>query len=301
MQKIFYILTFLFFAHSNVCFGQDKIDSFNDKIKDVLTEAYQFELSKYNKDVNNLKVENLSDNQYYYLKANLQWWHILNGRNEVSDQNLCVGYIEQSIDAYKQKEKKNIEDKLTLFSSYILKMRVDNFGNHKIKSARSLLKILHLSEELIAEISDEEQNNFIKGVYHYFTNYAKDESIFAKIFLYGYSNESKEKGLNYLKKATQASQSVIRTEAHYLLYKIYSTLENNEKKALKNIEWLSQTYPDNIFYKAEHYLSLCRNQLSDKAQIVKNNLLRQVAISSELDEKEKQHYYKLTLECKTNL
>lgn len=301
MQKLLYIFIFIVFAHSNVCFGQEKIDSINGRVNDILTEVYHFKLSKYDRDISSLKSNDLPENQYYYLKANWRWWHILNGYNDEKNQKICIRYIDQSIDAYKYKRKKYVEDKLTLLSAYILKMRVNNLGNHKLKSARLLLKILDLSEKLIKEITDEEQKTFVKGVYHYFTSYAKDESIFAKIFLYGYTNESKEKGLKYLVRATQSSQVIIRTEAHYLLYKIYSTLENNKQKALENAKWLSQTYPENIFYKAEYYLTLCDNRLSDKAMIVKDDLLRQVAVSTELDEKEKQHYYKLSLECKNNL
>lgn len=299
MHRFLYILAFYVFVHSHTCFGQQKIDNLNDTITRILTEIYQFQLSKYNEDIDNLKTIDLPDNQYRYLKANLQWWYILNGHNNKNDQRICINYIDQSIDAYKQKRNINIEDKLTLFSAYILKMRVNNLGDHKLKSARLLLKILNLSEDLIEEMPNGEQKTFIKGVYHYFTNYAKEESIVASIFLYGYSDENKEKGLKYLEKAAQSSNSAIRTEAHYLLYKIYSTLENNKQKALDNAEWLSHTYPENIFYKAEYFLTLCRSHFKKKSLIVKNKLLQQIEISSELDEKEKQYYYNLTLKCKT--
>ena len=298
MRKPLLILTLLVFVLPNHIFGQQNNIELNNKITNILTELYHFQLSEYDRDINLLKTDNLPDNLYYYLKANLQWWHILNGNNDAKSQDLCLKYIDKSIESYS--ENQSLENRLTLLSAYILKMRVNNYGNHKLKSVNSILKILDLSDGLINEIEEDEHKLFVKGIYHYFTNYAKEESVFAKVLLFGYSNESKEKGLEYLEQATHAKNTVIRTEARYLLYKIYSTLENDMQKALNNAEWLYRTYPENIFYQSNYYLTLCQNRLFDKAQIVKNNLLRQVAGSNELNEKEKQHYYKLVKQCKTN-
>ncbi len=298
MRKSRLIIIVLVFVLSNNCFGQQNDNELNKKITNIFTELYHFQLSEYDRDINLLKADNIPDNQYYYLKANLQWWHILNGANDEKSQDLCLKYIDKSIESYS--ENPSLENRLTLLSAYILKMRVNNYGNHKLKSVNSILKILDLSDGLINEIEEDEQKLFVKGICHYFTNYAKEESVFAKVLLFGYSNESKEKGLEYLEQATHAKNTVIRTEARYLLYKIYSTLENDMQKALNNAEWLYRAYPENIFYQSNYYLTLCRTNKHDEAQIMKNSLLQQVTTTSELNEKEKQHYYKLVKQCKTN-
>ena len=59
------------------------------------------------------------------------------------------------------------------------------------------------------------------------------------------------------------------------------------------------TYPENIFYKTEYYLTLCRNDSIRRALSVKNELLQQINSTTELDDSEKQHYYNL-LKCYNN-
>ncbi len=294
---IYLKIFFLFLLTYNVSGQQDSL-LLNKKISEVLTEIYRFQFTKYEKDIANLKAAHLPDNHFYYLKANLQWWYILNGENDEANQKLCLKYINRSIEAERQNE--NLEDKLTRLSAYILKMRVNNLEKNKIKSSLLLIKILNLSEMLISEMPESGRKNFIKGIYHYFTNYAKEESVLANILLYGYSDKNKETGLNFLKKATFDTDTVVRTEAHYLLYKIYATLEHDMQKALDYIKWLSETYPENIFFKTEYYLTLCHNRLFSEADIVKNNLLRQVALSTELNDKEKKHYYISATKCQSN-
>lgn len=300
MYKIPYIFLFLIvFLHSNTGTAQPGKNNLKDKITNILTGIYRFQITKAGEDLSKLKTNNISDNQFYYLKASIQWWHILNGNIDENNQKLCLNYINKSLEA--KSRDNNLDDQLTRISAYMLKMRVNNLGNHKIKSTILLLKILNLSETLINEMPESGQKNFLKGIYHYFTEYAKEESLFAKLLLFSYHNESKVKGLEYLEQASRDTNPVIRTEAHYLLYKIYGTLEKDSQKALENIEWLSKTYPENIFYKTEYYLTLCHNRLFSEADIVKNDLLRQVALSTELNEKEKKHYYISISKCQSNI
>ena len=296
MCKIFN--TFLFFTVFIYSIdAQESRKNFKDKIKNILTEIYHFQITKAEKDLSKLHTSQLPENQYYYLKANLQWWHILNGENDQNNQNLCLKYVNQSINA--NEEDKNLEDKLTLLSDYMLKMRVNNLNNNQFKSTILLIKTLNLSEKLINEMPESGQKNFIQGIYHYFTNFAKEESYIARILLSGYSGKDKETGLEYLKKAAMDTDTVVQTEAHYLLYKIYSTLENDEQKALNHIKWLSQTYPENIFYKTEYYLTLCKNDSSFDNTSLKYELIQQINTSTELNETEKRHYFKIITSCKT--
>lgn len=88
----------------------------------------------------------------------------------------------------------------------------------------------------------------IDGLYFYLFSYAHKNYVLLRPFLSFYKKGDAQKGIHYLKKAANASNEIIRTEASYFLMKIWYEMEKKPLKALPYARHLKSEYPGNFIF-----------------------------------------------------
>ena len=240
-----------------------------------------------------LNAKQISKQEFYFLQANLKWWQLLNGQNDTENINSCENNIKKSINFYESNDDKQLKQKFLLLSSYVLRMRLHNLGESKLKTGFDLLKVIKLSNELLKIMPDSDRKNFIEGLYYYMLAQAKEQSFIGSIFLYNYEGKGKDKGLKLLEKATDSEDIIIKTESLYVLYKIYADIENDYPKAKQKINTLVVAYSDNIFFQVEFYKMLIKNNLVDASKSYKIFILQKIDKNDILIPAQKQYFKRL--------
>jgi len=240
-----------------------------------------------------LNAKQISKQEFYFLQANLKWWQLLNGQNDTENINSCENNIKKSINFYESNDDKQLKQKFLLLSSYVLRMRLHNLGESKLKTGFDLLKVIKLSNELLKIMPDSDRKNFIEGLYYYMLAQAKEQSFIGSIFLYNYEGKGKDKGLKLLEKATDSEDIIIKTESLYVLYKIYADIENDYPKAKQKINTLVVAYSDNIFFQVEFYKMLIKNNLVDASKSYKIFILQKIDKNDILIPAQKQYFKQL--------
>ncbi len=240
-----------------------------------------------------LNAKQISKQEFYFLQANLKWWQLLNGQNDTENINSCENNIKKSINFYESNDDKQLKQKFLLLSSYVLRMRLHNLGESKLKTGFDLLKVIKLSNELLKIMPDSDRKNFIEGLYYYMLAQAKEQSFIGSIFLYNYEGKGKDKGLELLEKATNSEDIIIKTESLYVLYKIYADIESDYPKAKQKINTLVVAYSDNIFFQVEFYKMLIKNNLVDASKSYKIFILQKIDKNDILIPAQKQYFKRL--------
>ncbi|MFO7977879.1 MAG: hypothetical protein R6U64_04405 [Bacteroidales bacterium] len=131
------------------------------------------------------------------------------------------------------------------------------------------------------------------GLYNYMTGYAQVRfpvlSVFKNIFPEG----DMQLGLDQLQLAALSDNLTWKTEARFLLMKIYLEMEKQPLKALDWVNWLIETYPRNLTYRYYHYMILKAMKDPGGMARVKNTIKKLALTHQGLSQDQREYFLQL--------
>jgi len=226
------------------------------------------------------------------MKSNFAWWALLSGYNVDDNVDKCGSQTTKTIKYISGLDKPDINQQLDLIEAYILKVRLENYVDSKVKAIPLLFKALNRIKDLINDDEISDRKRLILGLYYYFVDYIDEKYMLAGPILNQYPKGDREKGLKYLQDCLNSENHLVQVEANYFLYKIYFSIENNYRLAFKNIRFLRNLYPDNMVFNYEMYKTMKENK-DVGAELFKQRILNQINDSNSLVYSQKNHFIKL--------
>ena len=114
-----------------------------------------------------------------------------------------------------------------------------------LSHAKSMLNII---EQTLIKVDDCDCFKLTSGLFHYFSEYARNESYFFKAGLLFYPESDSEYGIKLLNEATKSENLIISSEANYFLARIYHDNEQKMDRAIYHYSILTKIYPNNLIY-----------------------------------------------------
>ncbi len=146
---------------------------------------------------------------------------------------------------------------------FLLQMRVE-------LTQKNYLRTISLSEKLrnYFETQDlnksNETNIFLWGLYNYFVGEAREVFLYKSI-LFSWPESNKTTGIQLLQGLTGSKSVFIRTEANYILGKIFLELEHKPRQAKGKFALLINKYPNNKVFQELYDECLTQTKKQDYA------------------------------------
>lgn len=291
-RKYFWTI-FLFTALSslNSNYAQDaKPTDEGILIDSYFSNLYNFSFVRTDSLILELSKSDIDKATLFNIKAVQAWWRLLSGDTADLNINRCILYTDESIRLSLKNKQEDINSLINTIYSYSLKARLESYNGNKIKSIIYFYKSIVYIRECFKVQGTDERLNLILGLYLYLVDYIKEENNLVSALLFSFPDGNKARGLEYLKNCTASGNEMVRTEANYFLFKIYSELEKDSAKAFRYVRILKDQYPDNMVYNLEQLKMLRVLKRSEEAQLFRKSLIDKTEAAENLNTLQKNHF-----------
>lgn len=259
-----------------------------------LLAIYNYNFKEAEKYINLLN-KNFPDNiSTYLLQSNYYWWKIISGENGDDNFTKCNTSLDKALSLIPLKTKKqlNNEELFHVITIYAFKARLEIIHKNHVQVVNYLNKIMnHLTYTFDKE---ESYPSFYltSGLYNFFCEYSKEEYPFITPLMIVFPEGNKNKGLKQLVK-TQQSSSILSNEAAYFLMKIYCEANIDFEKSLYYISFLTDRFPDNLFFQYYLFKAYLINDFDNEAEKQLTNIINLSNKNNEISLLQKHYYLKL--------
>jgi hypothetical protein len=276
----------------NWAMAQDVINREVIEYKGLLLKSplAQFEATAAINDMYNFKFER-ANNQFKWFREKYpnhpmpefllglsDWWQMMPNPEDRSKDESVLRQMDLSIEKAKklfEANPENAEAAFFLSASYAFKSRLHGERKHWLratsagKSALNYLKAGKVSKDLSPELL------FGEGLYNYYSVWIKDNYAALKPLLLFFKKGDKALGLKQLEDVA-GNSFYTRTEAQYMLMRIYRNEENQPLKALPIAEYLAKTFPDNAYFQ-RYYAGIAYSlAMFEEAERVSKDILQKI-------------------------
>lgn len=253
----------LFFAFSllfapRVSQGQDAGRVSADHYLEQTMEAlYSFDLEKANALSSEMLVRFPGHYLSHFTRSQFLWWMII---THPLDQRLEEAYnqgLGRSLTAIKPLINEGRSHSHTFYFINIYAMQARLFLKKK-EHLRTILSLKSCIDQIEVALGKEESYPpfyLSSGMYNYMSEYARDKFPFLSLYTLLYPRGDMALGLEQLEMAARSGHFIWRTEARYLLMKIFLELEQKPREALPLVRELLEQYPDNLIFRM-HYVKI---------------------------------------------
>ena len=274
----------------NSIYAQDgKIYDENILIDSYFNNLYNFSFNHSDSLILELSKSNIDRATLFNIKANLAWWKLLSGDSANLNLNKCNFNTDESIKFNLKNKQRDKGFLLNIIYSYSLKARLEGYNGNSLKSFLYFYKSSFYISECIKLSGTDENVNLILGLYLYLMDYIKDEYNLVSV-LFSFPEGNKTKGLEYLENCSASKNDMVRTEANYFLFKIYSDLEKDFTKAFVYVQILNEQHPDNLVYNLEQLKLLLIFKKSNEAQLYRKMLIDKIQTAKNINTLQKDHF-----------
>jgi len=202
--------------------------------------------------IKSLEGEYDEDYLFTQLKTTYLWWMIISGLDNKEMRDAY--YIEAESTVLNIKEysgpRRNCMWGL-LFNSFIshgYRTRLLSMDNNYFSVINYASKTVKTIEKTLGKEQQCDCYKLTSGLYNYFAQTSRDESIMYYAALVFFPESNEQKGIRFLKDAATSSNSLISAEAAYFLARIFDEKEDTFKDALFYYNILTSRYPNNLIY-----------------------------------------------------
>jgi tetratricopeptide (TPR) repeat protein len=277
----------------NWAIAQDVINQEVIEYKGLLlkTPLAQFEATAAINDMYNFKFER-ANNQFKWFREKYpnhpmpefllglsDWWQMMPNPEDRSKDESVLRQMDLSIEKAKKlfdANPENAEAAFFLSASYAFKSRLHGERKHWLratsagKNALNYLKVGKVSKDLSPELL------FGEGLYNYYSVWIKENYAALKPLLLFFKKGDKALGLKQLEDVA-GNSFYTRTEAQYMLMRIYRNEESQPLKALPIAEYLAKTFPDNAYFQ-RYYAGIAYSlAMFEEAERVSKDILQKIS------------------------
>jgi hypothetical protein len=261
----------------------------NALIDSYFNNLYNFSFSRSDSLILELSKSDIDKAILYNIKADLAWWKLLSGDSANLNLKKCNFNTDESIKFNLKKKQRDKCFLLNIIYSYSLKARLESYNGNTLKSFIYFYKSIVYIRECIKISGTDEKVNLILGLYLYLMDYIKDEYNLVSV-LFSFTEGNKTKGLEYLENCSASKNEMVRTEANYFLFKIYSDLEKNFTKAFVYVQILNEQHPANLVYNLEQLKLLLIFKKSNEVQLYRKMLIDKIQTAKNINTLQKNHF-----------
>ena len=285
------ILVVITLSSFNSDFAQDgRTNDDNTLINSYYHSLYNFSFSRADSSVLLLSKSDMDSPTIYNVKANLSWWKLISGDSTNLNLKNCSYNIDESIRLNLKNKQRDKDFLLNIIYSYSLKARLESYNGNSLKAFIYFYKSVGYIRECIKISGTDEKVNLIIGLYLYLMGYIRDEYNLLSALLFSFPEGDKTKGFEYLENCSAAKNEMVRTEANYFLFKIYSDLEKDSTKAFVHVLILNEQHPENLVYNLEQLKLLLILKKSNEAQMYRKMLIDKIQTAENINTLQKNHF-----------
>jgi tetratricopeptide (TPR) repeat protein len=234
--------------------GRVSADHYLDQTMEAL---YSFDLEQANALSSEMLVRFPGHYLSHFTRSQYLWWMII---THPFDQRLEEAYNQnliRSLTAIKPLIAEGRSHSNTFYFINIYAMQARLFLKKK-EYLRTILSLKSCIDQIEVALGNEESYPpffLSSGMYNYMSEYARDKFPFLSLYTLLYPRGDKVLGLKQLEMASQSGHFIWRTEARYLLMKIFLELEQKPGEALPLVRELLEQYPDHLIFRM-HYVKI---------------------------------------------
>lgn len=180
------------------------------------------------------------------------WWRIMVDLNDERHDKRFNRLMQDVIDRAEElldDDPNNVDGLFFKGLGLSFRGRLHSNRGHWLRSVRdakgAINQVVRLAE------TDAESNDFYFGwgIYDYFADVIPDERKWLLPLTLFFPNGDRERGLEELERTFREGR-LLRAEAAYFLFQIYTTFEPNYFRSLEYITWLRVRYPRNVIFRS---------------------------------------------------
>ena len=202
--------------------------------------------------MNMFKKESRNDYLFSQLKTNFYWWVLITGNDNDSIRTLTQINAKNTLDntrIYNDTKRECFwSSEFSHFISHGYLSRLHTLSNNYLQLLSHAKSMLNIIEKNLIKVDDCDCFKLTSGLFHYFSEYARNESYFFKAGLLFYPASNSEYGIKLLSEASKSENLIISSEANYFLARIYGDNEHEMDRAIYHYSILTKIYPNNLIY-----------------------------------------------------
>jgi tetratricopeptide (TPR) repeat protein len=212
----------------------------------------------------------------YFLLGTNRWW-----QNYLAEETpIYYDYVEDILEMSLEKNEK-LEEQPDLAMEYTyfefmgraLLSKVHAAQGEWWSAVNAARKVMGPIKEGFAYTDVRPEFAFASGLYHYYAETYPDEYPVVKPFMVFFPNADAELGLKEMEQAA-AKKNYAQIECLFYLSYIYLEERKEWKKGLRVTQTLTQKYPNNSWFQADHAHALLLNDRYDQARKVLAKLVK---------------------------
>ncbi|MEE4177991.1 MAG: hypothetical protein V2I46_10810 [Bacteroides sp.] len=290
-RGIIFLFFFLFFATGRAEGERTLQPSVDLYMEQTMKALYAFNFEQ----ANTLSTEMILrfPNNYlsHFTRSQYLWWMIITHPQNPRLEEAYYQSLKRSLSAIKPLINENHSYAHIFYFINIYAMQARLFLDKK-EYLRTIFSLKSCIDQIEASIGKEEVYlpfNLSSGMYNYMLEYARQKYPFLALYTLLYPRGDRELGLEQLHTAARSDHFIWRTEAGYLLMRIYLDLEQQPEKALPLLRALLEEYPSNLIFRQHFVKILERMGEQVKAGEEKAALTRATRMANELSEAQRHH------------
>jgi len=245
-----------------------------EEMKQTMQALYAFDFLR----ADSLSTEMLRKFPGHYLshfsRSQYLWWLIITQPENPELENQYYQTLAQSLSAIQEYmgPARTHEQTFYFINIYAMQARLFLKKKEYLRTIISLRNCISEIEASLGRESDYPPFNLSSGMYNYMSEYAIKKFPFLTLYTLLYPKGNMALGMEQLKAASLSDHLVWKTEATYLLMKIYLELEPKPALAIPLASQLTETYPQNLIYQWHYLQALESIQATEESILLKTEL-----------------------------
>lgn len=231
----------------------------------------------------------------HFSRASYLWWMIItHSHHQVLEQQYATT-ISLAQDGLPQgKDQPGLNDVFYHINIYAMQAQMSLRNKEYLRTMKNLRACTWQVEYSMGKEQHHQGFLLTSGLYNYMTGYAQMRfpvlSVFKNIFPRG----EMQLGLEQLHQAALSENITWKTEARFLLMKIYLEMEKQPVKALALVNWLTDSYPQNLTYHYYHYM-ICKAMKDQEGMAAVKNQIKKLALTHQgMSQGQRDYFLQLT-------
>jgi len=242
------------------------------KARLAYTAIYNFEFSKADSIILEIKKEFPGNIMPFVVASNYYWWLLISGYNDAETEKKYSENIDLALKLLVRTPTTGKTQKLlsneeiyyfTVLHGYKARLLMMQKKYYKaISNFKTSIDYLELSKGKEPEY---EYFYLLQGLNEYFVAHVRKDHPFYAPFIVFFPKADAQKGLDYLKIAATSKDTVLNTEGNYFLVKINMEAEVNYKEAEQHALLLINRYEKNLLYQYFYFKLLLDEKRKQEA------------------------------------
>lgn len=262
----------------------------NTKISAILLQNYNFKFNTADSLLNDYEKEVGGSSDILLARSTILWWKIISEKNSNLNSTYHKNLLAAEKTLFNEKPENENEFIYKVISLYGLGARMDGLEKNYFKAIFKINNCLKYINKSIGKEGDFVYFYLTSGLYNYYKVNSVEEYPLLVPYLTLYPDGNIQKGIEYLKIASNTNDVVLSTEANYFLMKIYLD-KKNYIEAEKYSNKLITKYPSNLLFLYYNFVLLLKQDSLYKAKVLMARIKIAGKNNSQLTELQRKYFY----------